>query len=118
MKLSREAHGRCPIASLDSGTLLLEVAFDPVEDRAAESPRQFGDDACLKYAMREINSPDLLDGRIGNEDAALGDRLKTTLRDQAVKHLSNALAGNLEDRGQPMFRQLRSWRQTAFEQSA
>ena len=68
--------------------------------------------------MREINPPDLLNGRIGNEDATLGDRLKATLRDQAVKHLSNALAGNLEDHGQPMFRQLRPWRQTAFEQSA
>jgi hypothetical protein len=68
--------------------------------------------------MREINPPNLLNGRIWNEDAALGDRLKAALCDQAVKHLSNALAGNLKDRGQPTFRQLRSWRQTAFEQSA
>jgi hypothetical protein len=60
---------------LDSGTLLLKVAFDPVEDRATESTRQFGDDACLKNTMSEVDAPNLLNGRIGNEDAALRDRL-------------------------------------------
>jgi hypothetical protein len=68
--------------------------------------------------MREINSPDLLGSRIGNEDATLGDRLKATLCDQTVKHLSNALTGNLKDRGEPMLRQLCTWSETTFEQSA
>ena len=118
VKLARQPDRCGSIASLDSCPLLLEVAFDPVEDRAAGSPGQFRDDACFEYAMREVNPADLLNGRIGNENAPLRDRFEPTLRHQAVKHFSDALTGDMKNRGQSMLWQFRSRRQTALEKRA
>lgn len=68
--------------------------------------------------MREIDPGDLLNARLRHEDTPLRDGLEAALRDQAVKHFSNALAGDVKNRRQPMLWQFRSRRQTSLEKRA
>ena len=91
---------------LDRAGKVAQDAFDDGKTRLeAFRTRQLADKAAqaLGYAVYRSKKSG------GDLDAATYDRLKATLCDQAVKHLSNALTGNLKDRSQPMFRQLRSW---------
>ena len=118
MKLARQPDGGRPVASLDGGPFFVEVGVDPTESRGVGPAGQLRDHAGLEHAMGKVRPGDLLNSRLRHEDAALRDRLQTTLGDQPVKHLSNALAGDMKDRRQPMLRQFRSRRQPALEKRA
>ena len=118
VKLARQTDRSGSVASISGDPFFLEVALQPVEDRLVRAPRQFRDDACLEYAMREIRPANFLNAWIWHENAPLRHGLEPALRHQTVKHLSDALARNVKNRRQPMLWQFRSRRQTALEEGA